>query len=201
MATAKNLIFSFSWPSWILLGLLVAALAVMAITNPSAKDHMKEIQKEMTNALSQASGSMGNELGAVMGMMGDKLAPMLEKQLDYHNYVFFSTVTDKNGERLSWGLFGNVWANIDENEVKKLQESMDSLKNIGGSFGDALDESTNDNSSDNATTSDETSTVATTPNDDDIPALNLDDLGRELDKAGDELNDALNDLQRELENL
>ena len=171
----------------------------MAITNPSAKDHMKAIQKEMSNAISQASGEMGAEMGAVMSMMGDKLAPMLEKQLDYHNYVFFSTVTDKNGERLSWGLFGNVWAHLDEEGLKKLQESMDSLKNIGGSLGEGLDNTTDESSSDNSSVFGDSSSVATTPNDDEIPGL--DELGRELDKADQELNDALDELQREIDRL
>ena len=173
----------------------MAALAVMAITNPSKSDHVKAISKEMSKMFDK----VGGEMGAVMGMMGDKLTPMLEKELDYHNYVFFSTVTDKKGDRLSWGLFGNVWATVDEDgkQLKELQESIDSLKNLGGSTG--LD-TPSDNESD-ATTGDDENAVATTPNDDDIPDLNLDDLGRELDKAGDELNDALNDLQKELENL
>ena len=185
---------------WILIGLIVALVAAMAITNPGKRDHVKEIEKEMTKLFDEA----GSEVSAIMGMMSSKIGPMLENELEYHNYVLFSTVTDKNGERLSWGLFGNVWANLDKDgkTLKELKESIDKLKNLGGSLGTTP----TDSDSDYATDDDDA--VATTPGDNEIPDLgdivnqeDLDKLNDELNRADDELNDALNELQREIDKL
>ncbi len=185
---------------WILLGLIVALVAAMAITNPGKRDHVKEIEKEMTKLFDEA----GSEVSAIMGMMSSKIGPMLENELEYHNYVLFSTVTDKNGERLSWGLFGNVWANLDKDgkTLKELKESIDKLKNLGGSLGTTP----TDSDSDYATDDDDA--VATTPGDNEIPDQgdivnqeDLDKLNDELNRADDELNDALNELQREIDKL
>lgn len=111
---------------WAIIVLVVVAL-VLAFTNPSEKAHKRAILSNITNGVSQVTDSDSDNpfaqgLSALGRMFTGGLVQMvLDQNLEYHNYLFFSTTTLRVGSqdvRASMGFLGNVFT-ADETEVAK----------------------------------------------------------------------------------
>lgn len=111
---------------WAIIVLVVVAL-VLAFTNPSEKAHKRAILSNITNGVSQVTDSdSGNPFAqglSALGRMftGGLVQMVLDQNLEYHNYLFFSTTTLRVGSqdvRASMGFLGNVFT-ADETEVAK----------------------------------------------------------------------------------
>lgn len=123
---------------WAVIVLVVVAL-VLAFTNPSEKAHKRAILSNVTNGISQLTGSdNGNPIAqglTVIGQMfaGGMVQMMLEQNLEYHNYLFFSTTSVHLGShdvRISMGFLGNVFTADEAGVADKLKKA------IAGSHGD-----------------------------------------------------------------
>lgn len=116
---------------WAVIVLVVVAL-VLAFTNPSEKAHKRAILSNVTNGISELTGGdNGNPIAqglTVIGQMfaGGMVQMMLEQNLEYHNYLFFSTTSLHLGShdvRTSMGFLGNVFTagkNDVANQLKKV---------------------------------------------------------------------------------
>lgn len=75
----------------VLVAVLVLAV-VMLVTNPSEETHMKRIRESQPGIVGKGLAIAAEQLGG----------------FEYHSYGLYSTVTSDN-ERISLGMFGNVW--------------------------------------------------------------------------------------------
>lgn len=82
---------------WIILAVVVIVVIVLAVTNPSEKDHMDAIRGRQDSAVGAGLAIAAEALGAY----------------EYHNYFLFSTVTSGE-DRVSLGVLDNVWTSSDE---------------------------------------------------------------------------------------
>lgn len=134
---------------WAVIVLVVVAL-VLAFTNPSEKAHKQAILSNVTNGISQLTDSdNGNPIAQGLTAIGQMFAGgmvqmMLEQNLEYHNYLFFSTTSLHLGSqdvRVSMGFLGNVFTADEDGVADKLKKA------IEGSRGDG-DADASDTSSD-----------------------------------------------------
>lgn len=139
---------------WAIIVLVVVAI-VLAFTNPSERAHKRAILSNVTNGVSQVTGSDDNSpiaqgLGVIGRAFASGMAEMvLNQSLEYHNYLFFSTTTLRIGSkdvRTSLGVFGNVFT-ADEDEVAKdLKDAISASHDSDddNAFDDADDDSQQD---------------------------------------------------------
>ncbi len=113
---------SHTW-RWAVVAVAVLLGAAMAATNPSRERHAEVIKKNVRQGISRALTDGGQGLFAQgLGMLSDMLAgpivdEIVEQQIDYHNYLLWSTTTVSKGGKdvtVSYGLFGNVFTASEE---------------------------------------------------------------------------------------
>lgn len=107
---------------FIFLGIVVVILFILALTNPGPAEHRKAIADRLdsssevidiadptTRSIAQTVVDLGH------GMMKRVLAELVDEDLEYHNYIFFSTTTLhssllRRDIRCSTGFLGHVSA-------------------------------------------------------------------------------------------
>lgn len=137
---------------YIALGVLAAMLFILALTNPSKAEHRQAILDKLDEAKAQIDSiqdPMTRTIAQVMMNTGGDLATevtreLIDKDLEYHDYVFFSTTTLHtdllpDDIRTSKGILGHVSA-VSFNDIIP-QIIMAQIRNNG--FGDS--DSTIDN--------------------------------------------------------
>lgn len=165
---------------WIVIVLVVVA-AVLAFTNPSEKAHKRAILSNITNGISQVTDAdddnlFAQGLGVLRRMFASGLVQtVLDQDLEYHNYLLFSTTTLRIGSqevRASMGFLGNVFT-ADEDEVARdLKKAVEKdLGGFGGGASDATDNTQQDPDQDVQVQSNERDTTLT------------DDAGRAIGRA------------------
>lgn len=108
---------------YIALGVLAACLFILALTNPSKAEHRQAILDKLDKAKAQIDSiqdPMTRTIAQVMMGAGGDLATevtreLIDKDLEYHDYVFFSTTTLHtdllpDDIRTSKGILGHVSA-------------------------------------------------------------------------------------------
>ena len=108
---------------YIALGVLAAMLFILALTNPSKAEHRQAILDKLDEAKAQIDSiqdPMTRTIAQVMMGAGGDLATevtreLIDKDLEYHDYVFFSTTTLHtdllpDDIRTSKGILGHVSA-------------------------------------------------------------------------------------------
>lgn len=118
------------WVGGLFVAVMVAALVVLAVTNPSRDDHRAAIQTQINDALTPSGGNAdaasGDPFAVGLGFFGDLIAnqiagPILDEILVYHNYLFFSrtTVTLRGATTTtSWGVLGRVYT-VDSKALRR----------------------------------------------------------------------------------
>lgn len=117
---------------WAIIVLVVVAL-LLAFTNPSEKAHKRAILSNVTNGVSQVMDN-GDANPLTQGLMavgrmfaGGMVQMVLEQNLEYHNYLFFSTTSLHIGSqdvRTSMGFLGNVFTASKDDVAKKLAKAI-----------------------------------------------------------------------------
>ena len=103
------------------LAFTILILILMAISNPKPDQHRtvvkQSIMESMTSNMKEPKG-FGETIGVGLGMMiGSGAIELLIDTAKYRNFVLFSMLSIKkkgNQELLSIGVFGNVFALVEE---------------------------------------------------------------------------------------
>lgn len=144
---------------YICLGVVVVILFILALTNPSKIEHRQAILQKLDNATEQLDDNVSDPMekavirsimGLGQGMINQYIKELVDSDLEYHNYIFFSTTSLhsdilKKDIRTSSGVLGHV------NAV--------SLSNVMPDI--IFKEMTGSDPSDDATHEEETSTETT----------------------------------------
>lgn len=106
---------------WAFLIIMVIVLFVLALTNPGVAEHRKAILDRIDTATEQTDdigdptlrGIVSGMMGFGNGMVKGVVRQLVDENLEYHNYIFFSTTTLKSGLlrkeiRTSTGFLGHV---------------------------------------------------------------------------------------------
>ncbi len=138
---------------WIVIVLVVVA-GVLALTNPSEAAHKRAIISNISNGLGKAAGTndgslLSQGLGMIGQVFGQGLATMvLDQNLQYNNYLLFSTTTLHVGPkevRASVGFLGNVFTADEDKVAKSLREAFaDESRGDGDNADDAVTENQSD---------------------------------------------------------
>ncbi len=135
---------------WVVVAVVVLLGVVMAATNPSREKHAEVIKENVRKGITRALTDGGDGLFAQgLGMLSNMIAgpivdEIVDQQIDYHNYLLWSTTTISNGKKdvtISYGLFGCVFTASEEKiaegiskEINSAQEQQQSAST--GFFGD-----------------------------------------------------------------
>jgi hypothetical protein len=103
------------------LAFMILILILMAISNPKLDEHRSVVKQSivtnMTSTIKEPQG-FGESIGVGLGMMiGSSAIELLINTATYHNFILFSILSIKkknDQELLSIGVFGNVFALIEE---------------------------------------------------------------------------------------
>jgi len=113
----------------VILGLIAVIVIIAVITNPKLEQHSRKITNEYVKFYKEIYSKDEAQLNHFTNGIGRE---MTEKQLlsdiEFHNYVFFST-SNINEHELSIGLFGKNFIRSDKKEIIKNDKRRNEEKN------------------------------------------------------------------------